>query len=200
MYVCSLLSCLASQRLTSNWSVSLRPIGSHETCRRTRPSRCTARRAMAVRLFATEPRICEAHLSAVVPVVTCSTQSSSSVSAATDALRHGLLPFTPTGQVRPRDALGQSRTDKRPPSGEPQMQMQNLSPPFDRIHRKVKEESDASFVLSLLYYLGAVHRKSTRVPLRTKGGSARETRFKLAFPPAFPPNFRASGLTELVWF
>lgn len=71
---------------------------------------------------------------------------------------------------------------------------------FDRIHRKVKEESDASFVLSLLYYLGAVHRKSTRVPLRTKGGSARETRFKLAFPPALPPNFRVSGLTELVWF
>jgi hypothetical protein len=28
----------------------------------------------------------------------------------------------------------------------------------------MKEESDASFVLSLLYYLGAVHRKSTRVP------------------------------------
>ena len=81
------------------------------------PSRCTAHRAIAVRLFATEPRICEAHLSAVVSVVTCSTQSSSSVSAATDALRHALLPFTPTGQVRPRDALGQSRTDKRPPSG-----------------------------------------------------------------------------------
>jgi hypothetical protein len=139
------------------------------------PSRYTARRAMAVRLFATEPRIYEAHLSAVVPVVTCKTQSSPPVSAATNALRHAPSSIYPhkVGSTPRWTGPNHTHRQKTVIGGTTIANAKTFLRSLDGTHRKMKEESDASFVLSLLYYLEPVHRKSTRVPLRTWQGRRR---------------------------
>jgi hypothetical protein len=147
--VCSMLSRLASQRLTSNRSVSLRPIGSHETCRlRTRPiplHRPSCYGSPFVRYRTADLRSpsfrgrSRGHMQDTVVFLRirsyrCPTSRPSSVyphrAGSTPQWDGPITHLQKTAIGGTINGLGQSRTDKRPPSGEQQMQMQNLSPPF----------------------------------------------------------------------
>lgn len=198
---------MASRELTSYRSVSLRPIGSHETC-----PLCTRPLPLHRPLCDGSPFVRYRTADLRSPSLRGSSPWSHASIVVSPRIRSYKCPTSrsffdlpPQGKSDPAmdwTQITHTHDDKRPPSGGQQMQMQK---PFLRLldgtYRTMKDESDASFVLSLLYYLEPVHRKSTRVPLRTWQGRLRPGNpVQAAFPPALPPHLRTSGLSELLWF
>lgn len=71
---------------------------------------------------------------------------------------------------------------------------------LDETQRKMKEESDAPFC-SIFVILSRTCTQKINARLHSepgKGGFARETRFKLAFPPALPPQPPNIGALRVV--
>lgn len=98
-----------------------------------------------------------------------------------------LLQFAPTRQVRSRDGTGPITPGKKTRyraryRAREQTQMQNVSPSA----RRTKAKSDAPFVLSLFCIL-SLYTENQHASPQIEDGSARETRSRLAFPPALPP-------------
>jgi hypothetical protein len=166
------------------------------------PSRCTARHAnLAKRQFVCSPpnrgsaKLCEPHFSAAIPGSCANHRRGgppSFVSAAysTTTTRH-TPPFCnlpPQGRSDPVMELDQSHPARRRVIGRVIGRGSKCKcKTFLRLlDRRMKAKSDAPFVLSLFCIL-SLHTENQHASPQIEDGPARETRSRLAFPPALPP-------------